>query len=79
MTRCRWHTDKETGERFRVPGCWGGVHNPAGCYCPRPNREQEDYDAEEDEIANLTKRVEELERIVAELKANANTTVTKAG
>lgn len=68
MARCRWHTDKQTGERFHVPGCWSAVHDPWSCDCPRSERSQENYENEVDEIEKLTERVEELERIVRDLR-----------
>lgn len=59
MTKCRWHTDKKTGQRYHVPGCWGGLHNSDGCYCyPEKNEDSEKHD---DEIDSLKKRVAALE------------------
>jgi hypothetical protein len=69
MSRCRWHIDEKTGEKYHVPGCWGGVHDPGGCYCRRSGSGREAYEAQEDddEIEKLVQRVAELEKLVSDL------------
>jgi hypothetical protein len=55
---CRWMNDKEIG-RWYLPECWGGLYDIEGCYCDRssPN----------DEVEQLKKRVQKLEKIVAHI------------
>jgi hypothetical protein len=57
---CRWLVDDKTGERYHVPGCWGGLHDPEGCYC---NYNPEDVE----EIEKLKMRIDELEKKVSAL------------
>jgi hypothetical protein len=71
--RCRWLVDKKTGLKYHVPECWGGVHNPLGCYCDRSESGWEAYEREDvdDEFDKLRDRVEELEKQVAALKSSS--------
>jgi hypothetical protein len=70
MSRCRWHTDEKTGEKYHVPGCWGGLMHPENCYCRRSSAGRATYDAQEDddEIDKLVQRVADLEKLVSELQ-----------
>lgn len=64
---CRWHTDKQTGERFHVPECWGTVHDPDGmCHCPdRPLEEDEDVGVR---VAELEVQLGRITAALAELR-----------
>lgn len=63
VERCRWLTDPDTGAKYHVPGCWGGVHDPRGCYCRRSKDSEEAYELgeQDDEIERLEDRVKALE------------------
>ena len=71
--RCRWLIDKETGLKYHVPGCWGGVHNPLGCYCDRSEAGQAAYEREDvdDEFDKLRDRVAALEEQLSTLSGGS--------
>ncbi len=63
---CRWFTDRETGERWHVPECWGTLHNPDGeCHCP--DRKPDADEMPDDE--GLETRMRALEDRIAKLEA----------
>lgn len=60
--RCHWITDKETGMRVHIPGCWGGVHDWRGCYCTRTLAGRDAYEQQaDDDVDLLERRVHALE------------------
>lgn len=42
--RCHYITDKETGERILIPGCYGTIHSNdmEDCTCPKPRKKSDD-------------------------------------
>lgn len=60
--RCHMHRSKD-GERFFIPGCWGGVHEGfAGCYCRTERQTKQREQSRDEKIEELQNRVAALEK-----------------
>lgn len=58
--RCHWLRTSEVPEgRVWIPGCWGGLYGPDGCYCPPKPRETKDA---------MSARIDKLEQRLAVLE-----------
>lgn len=60
--RCH-HVTEPDGQRYWIPGCWGGIYGPEGCYCYH-EREKPPRDERDRTIRELEKENARLNRLL---------------